>query len=121
MDEYLNVTFVDGEVGEEEISEDISLSQETYHNHADILKNYNALKKNNKTRAKLTKYERTKCLGIRAEMLAGGAEQLVEVPPYITSVEEIARLELQQKKMPFILRRKNTNSYDYWKLSDLEI
>ena len=121
MDEFDVIAYAGEQVAGEEQAEDTTLVQETYHNNYDILKNYNTIKKNNITRPKLTKYERTKCLGIRAEMLAGGAEPLIQVPPYITSVEEIARMELEQKKMPFILRRKNTNSFDYWKINDLEL
>lgn len=120
MDEFEVISYVNSADNTEEVG-DVSLTQETYHNHYDILKNYDTIKKNNITRAKLTKYERTKCLGMRAEMLAGGAEPLVVVPLYVTSVEEIARLELEQKKLPFILRRKNTDNCDYWKVSDLEL
>jgi DNA-directed RNA polymerase subunit K/omega len=120
MDDFEVISYIGGDNVEEEVG-DVSFMQETYHSHYDILKNYDIIKKNNITRAKLTKYERTKCLGMRAEMLASGAEPLIQVPPYVTSVEQIARLELEQKKLPFILRRKNTDSYDYWKISDLEV
>jgi DNA-directed RNA polymerase subunit K/omega len=95
------------------------LHDNTYHNHFDILKNYNEIKKNNRTRPRITKYELTKCLGMRAEMLARGAPALVDVPEYIDSVEDIAKMEHKQGKLPFILRRKITGGYDYWKLEDL--
>lgn len=106
--------------GVEEPMEDSSILPDTYHNHYDILKNYEELKKSNITRQRITKYELTKCLGMRAEMLAAGAPALIEVPKYVTSVETIARMEYDKKKLPFILRRKVTGRYDYWKVSDLE-
>ena len=81
----------------EEPTEDSTILPDTYHNHYDILKNYEELKKSNITRQRITKYELTKCLGMRAEMLAAGAPALVEVPKYVTSVEKIARMEYKQK------------------------
>ena len=104
----------------EESTEDYTILPDTYHNHYDILKNYEEIKKSNITRQRITKYELTKCLGMRAEMLAAGAPALIEVPKYVTSVEIIARMEYEQKKLPFILCRKVTDRYDYWKVSDLE-
>ena len=104
----------------EEPVEDSTILPDTYHNHYDILKNYEQLKKSNITRQRITKYELTKCIGMRAEMLAAGASALIEVPNYVTSVETIARMEYDAKKLPFILRRKVTGRYDYWKVSDLE-
>ena len=104
----------------DEPSEDSTILPDTYHNHYDILKNYEELKKSNITRQRITKYEKTKCIGMRAEMLAAGAPPLIEVPKYVTSVETIARMEYYAKKLPFILRRKVTGRYDYWKVSDLE-
>lgn len=117
MDMDTQIPFDDGV---EEPMEDSSILPDTYHNHYDILKNYEELKKSNITRQRITKYELTKCLGMRAEMLAAGAPALIEVPKYVTSVETIARMEYDKKKLPFILRRKVTGRYDYWKVSDLE-
>ena len=105
---------------QDEPSEDITILPDSYHNHYEILKNYDTLKKSNITRPRITKYELTKCLGMRAEMLAAGAPALIDVPKYVTSVETIAKMEYDQKKLPFILRRKVTGRYDYWKISDLE-
>ena len=62
-----------------------------------FLENYEELKKSNITRQRITKYEKTKCIGMRAEMLAAGAEALIEVPKYVTSVETIARMEYYLK------------------------
>jgi len=101
--------------------EDTPISIETYHNGIDIYKNYSVIKKSNRTKPIMTKYEKTKMLGIRAEMLAGGAKPLVTVPKNMTKTIDIAILELNEMKLPFIIKRKVTGGYDYWKVNDLKI
>jgi len=105
------------DTGETDINNNIV--QENYHNNIDILTNYEHIRKNNKTAPKLTKYEKTKVLGVRAEMLSLGAKPLVSFPKHITRVEDIAMIELKERKIPFIIRRKVTDGFDYWKLEDL--
>ena len=60
MDDFEVISYIGGDNVEEEVG-DVSFMQETYHSHYELLKNYDIIKKNNITRAKLTKYERTKC------------------------------------------------------------
>lgn len=68
----------------------------------------------------LTIYEKTKIIGLRANQLSQGARPFITVPNYVTDVRQIARLELEQKKIPFIIKRPLPNgSYEYWRLSDL--
>ena len=119
MDDLTMINYY-GEETVDEPSEEVVIKPDVYHNHIDILKNYDTIKKNNITRPRITKYELTKCLGMRAEMLANGAEALIDVPPYVTSVETIAKMEFEQRRLPFILRRTITGGYDYWKLEDLQ-
>ncbi len=70
----------------------------------------------------LTQYEKTKILGMRANQLSQGARPYIKVPEYVTSVSEIAKLELEQRRLPFIVKRPMPNgSYEYWRLSDLLI
>jgi DNA-directed RNA polymerase I, II, and III subunit RPABC2 len=70
----------------------------------------------------LTLYERTRIIGLRANQLSQGARSFVPVPPQMTDVREIARLELAQKKLPFIIQRPLPNgTFEYWRLSDLMI
>jgi DNA-directed RNA polymerase subunit K/omega len=118
MDEFGVINFTDIDI-ENDTTE--TTFNEVYNDNLDILKNYNTLKVNNKTRPIMTKYEKTKVLGLRAQMLASGAKPLVEFPNYITNVIDIAELELKERKIPFILRRKMKNSYEYWKIEDLII
>jgi len=70
----------------------------------------------------LTKYEKTRILGQRAKQIECGAKPLVRVPENIIDGYIIAELELQQKKIPFIIRRPLPNGgSEYWNLKDLEI
>ena len=79
------------------------------------------MKKQNRTKPIMTKYERTKIIGIRAQQIASGAIPLIEVPPGITDAIDIATSELKQRKTPFILKRQIANKFEYWKIVDLEI
>jgi DNA-directed RNA polymerase subunit K/omega len=70
----------------------------------------------------LTLYEKTKILGFRANQISQGARPYVDVPEYVTSELEIARMELEQRRLPFILKRPMPDgSFEYWRLSDLMV
>lgn len=72
------------------------------------------------TKPFLTKYEKTKILGIRAQMISSGALPLVKVPEHIIKSIDIARLEFKEKKIPLMIRRYlPDNSYEDWRLEDL--
>jgi DNA-directed RNA polymerase subunit K/omega len=78
--------------------------------------------KNHKSVPFLTLYEKTKIIGFRANQLAQGARPLIEPPAHVTDVLEIARLELEQRRLPFILKRPMPDgTYEYWRLADLMI
>lgn len=67
----------------------------------------------------LSKYERTKVIGMRAAQLAAGAAPLVkrgeQSDPF-----ELATMELNAKKIPFIIKRPlPSGECEYWKLADL--
>lgn len=77
---------------------------------------------NHKSLPFLTQYERTSVLGFRADQLAQGSRPFIVVPPHITSTLEIARIELEQRRLPFIIKRPMPDgSFEYWRLSDLMI
>jgi DNA-directed RNA polymerase subunit K/omega len=84
-----------------------------------IYKNYDPRK--NKSSRTMTKYEKALIIGQRAEQIANGAEPLIKVPDGVYDVREIAREELTQKATPFIIKRKVGNSYEYFKVEDLEV
>ncbi len=70
----------------------------------------------------LTKYERARVLGLRAKQLNNGADAFIEVPPGMINGNKIAMEELNQKKVPFIIRRPIPNGgTEYWRLEDLEL
>ena len=75
-----------------------------------------------KTMPFLTKYEKTRILGQRAKQLNQGAQPLIPVDKKIIDGYLIAQLELQQKALPFIIRRPLPGGKsEYWRLADLEI
>jgi DNA-directed RNA polymerase I, II, and III subunit RPABC2 len=68
----------------------------------------------------LTMYERTKILSLRASHLAHGDSPYMEIPEYVTDVYEIAKMELEAKRLPYILKRPLPDgNYEYWRLADL--
>ena len=70
----------------------------------------------------LTKYERARVLGQRAKQIETGARPLVKLPENIIDSYVIAELELQQKMIPFIIRRPIPNGgCEYWNIKDLEV
>ena len=69
----------------------------------------------------LTRFERSKILGLRTKQLNDGAEPFYEVPSNIIDSYYIAEQELQKKLLPFIIKRPVNNKSEYWKLADLKI
>lgn len=70
----------------------------------------------------LTKYERARVLGQRAKQINAGARPFVKIPENIIDGHLIADLELQQKRIPFIIRRPLPGAgSEYWNLKDLEL
>ena len=70
----------------------------------------------------LTKYEKARILGLRAKQLNAGQKALVRVPPHTIDGYTIAQQELEEKVIPFIIRRPMPDgSSEYWRVADLEI
>jgi len=70
----------------------------------------------------LSVYEKTKLLGFRANQLAQGAPPYIVRPEHVTSVFEIAKLELEQRLLPYIIKRPMPDgTFEYWRLADLMI
>ena len=75
---------------------------------------------NHKTVPILSKFEKARILGIRAKQLDDGAPAFISVPTNIIDGYSIAEMELENKKIPFIIRRPLPNGEsEYWKLKDL--
>ena len=75
-----------------------------------------------KTLPFLTRYEKARALGERAKQINSGAKPFVKVDETIIDGYLIALKELEEKKIPFIIKRPLPNGgCEYWKLSDLEV
>lgn len=69
----------------------------------------------------LTKYEKARIIGARAEELDAGCEAYIPLDETIINGKTIALMEFEQKKIPFIIARPLPNgSTEYWHVSDLE-
>ena len=113
MDEYIDDVDDDLEITESVLnSNDIVSVHETYSDY------YTSTKI---TSPFLTKFERAKVIGIRAQMLASGAEPMIS-PPFPEECYDIAVMELKAKKIPLIIRRYLPNKkFEDWRLEDLII
>jgi len=87
-------------------------------NMIDILKKYKKHKKNYKTSPVLTKYERCRVLSERANQINCGS-RIYLTNNSSSNAYDIAVEELNEKKIPFIIKRPYGDSFEYWKLKDL--
>ena len=70
----------------------------------------------------LTKFEKARILGERAKQINAGGKSFVNVDASVIDGYLIAEKELEEKKIPFIIKRPLTNGgCEYWKIEDLEI
>lgn len=87
----------------------------------DVLKMYDPSR--NKTNNILSKYEKVKIIGIRAEQIQRGAKPYIDIDetkPF--DAREIAKKELVARKIPFMISRKLPDGkIEYWRLDDLMI
>jgi DNA-directed RNA polymerase I, II, and III subunit RPABC2 len=99
------------------------------HNYDEILAMSNVVRDKNgiiiddlhKTIPYITKYEKARILGQRAKQINSGATVFVKVPEKVIDGYLIAELELQEKRIPFIIRRPLPNGgSEYWSIKDLE-
>jgi DNA-directed RNA polymerase subunit K/omega len=75
-----------------------------------------------KTLPIMTKFEKTRIIGQRAKQIETGSIPFIKVPDNIIDSYLIAELELQQRKLPFIIRRPLPNgTCEYWDTNDLEM
>ncbi|EFC43812.1 predicted protein, partial [Naegleria gruberi] len=78
-------------------------------------------KEDRKTTRKMTKFEKARVLGTRALQISMNAPVTVELQGE-TDPLQIAKKELQQKKIPMIIRRYLPDkSYEDWHVNELEI
>ncbi len=61
----------------------------------------------------LTKYEKAAVIAARALQIEVGAPVLIRLPPGLIDPVKIARLELEKKALPLIIRRTIRGSLNY--------
>ena len=83
------------------------------------------LNENRITKPFLSKYERARVLATRSKQLSLGAKPLIKIETKqsggtLTSLD-IAKLELKEKMIPFVIRRRLPSGYyELWKISELD-
>lgn len=69
----------------------------------------------------MTKYEKTKIIGLRLEQLSRGAPTLVDTKG-CSSIREIVEKELQERLIPYVLvRTLPNNKKEYFRICDMII
>jgi len=82
----------------------------------------NMIKGDKKTLPIMTKYEKARIIGVRAQQIADGAIPTVKVLDKMVSAIKIAELELKERRLPLIIRRIITkNNYEDWRVDEFEI
>ena len=86
------------------------------------LRDTSILDKHHQTYPFLTNYEKTKCISFRASQINHGAKPYLLVPTGMNDSYQIAKMELEQKRLPYILKRPLPDgNYEVWRLADLMI
>ena len=84
-----------------------------------LMKNYEETKKNYRASHKITKYEKSRIIAERSTMLSNNAKSYIDKPERYMNTYDLALAEFNEGKLPFIIKRKYGNQYEYWKLADL--
>ena len=70
----------------------------------------------------LLQFEKTRILGFRTNQLSQGARPYIAVPEHVTEIREIAKMELEARRLPIVVKRPMPDgSFEMWRLSDLMI
>ena len=92
-----------------------------------VIQDYNELMKDydprkNQTKAILSKYEKTKIIGMRMEQLVRNATPYVTIKDGAFDPTEVATRELMERKLPFMIQRTLPNGKtEVYKLEDVMI
>ncbi len=110
----------------EEVNKEVSTSNVVNESGADLkLPTYRKVvqsvaKGQKKTIPILTKYEKARIVGVRIQQLASGAKPCVDTRG-MKSIEDIVYAELEQRTMPFIIKRPLPNgTCEYWRLEEFQ-
>ena len=101
----------------------LSVNRDEINKLVEVKKKDNVIVDNfHKTLPILTKYEKTKILGIRLKQLNNNATPYLSFDKPILDNYLIAIKELEEKVLPFIIKRPLPNNmFEYWRLQDLDI
>ena len=70
----------------------------------------------------LTRFERARVIGTRATQLSHGAPPQISVPDGLIDSMKIAEIELENRQIPFIIRRPLPDgTSEYWPVNELQI
>ncbi len=84
------------------------------------LRDYAGLDAKHTTYPFLSNYERTKVISFRASQIASGAKPYIVVPEGLTEAYLIAQKELEERKLPFLIKRPLPDgTFEVWRLNDL--
>lgn len=109
-EEYLEMGIVDAPITDTDRRYDISnTAKHKVPNDQRITRNY------------MTKYDKAKIIGVRAQQIAMGAIPNITLPDsHHYNPVQIARMEFDQKKTPIIIQRIfHTGKYEEWKMEEL--
>ena len=115
----------DDEIGENDEEDSSMLAAKLKTSQSDYIvsveKTYSNYYNNEKvTMPYMTKFEKAKILGIRAEMIASGDKPLIENIRSFDNAYNIALEELKQKKIPLIIRRTLPNgTIEDWRVEEM--
>jgi DNA-directed RNA polymerase I, II, and III subunit RPABC2 len=119
---FIESVDIELEPGESDDDIDMGIEEHIVENMEDInvfKKKYISEKKKNKSSKVVSKYEKTKILSKRCEQLESGCLPLIKDYSKYDNIYDIALEELNEKKIPFILKRFINGKYEYWKLEDM--
>jgi DNA-directed RNA polymerase I, II, and III subunit RPABC2 len=86
------------------------------------LRDISLLDTNHTTYPFLTNYEKTKCISFRASQINNGAKPYILVPTGVNDSYQIAKMELEARRLPIIIKRPMPDgTYEVWRLNDLLI
>jgi DNA-directed RNA polymerase subunit K/omega len=92
----------------------------------DIIKMKYINPNNYKSTPIMTKYEFDQIISLRVTALSKGSLPFIDVPENFkitTNMElrKIALIELKENKLPMIIKRPMGNTFEYWKIKDLDL
>lgn len=105
------------EIEEEPIDDEISIEEPT----AVAQESANRIPDTERrTYNRMTKYEKTSLISVRAQQLASGLKPMIDDLEGLRSPVDIAKKELKERKIPLVIRRNvRGGKFEIWKVDEL--